>query len=312
MAKYRENSQDTWKTLKIKALDSMPVGTIMQYAGETIPNGWLLCNGDAVASTEYPELYEAIGTTYGGTSDNFRLPDFRGRVAVGLEPNDQLEDFDTLGKTGGSKYLQAHTHNLKYSDGGAVGRGGYTTTSSSYAYDTSAGSIESAGTGDSGNLQPYLVVNYIIKAFSVVPTMRGITNNYSTSTQDGYSCNYINNLQPTTIWESSASTMSGTTLSLDLTPYKYIEVIFYTETATPNWMYLKSTGKLKVLASTTFTLGDFIAPNDSSQAPQFFGRNMTINNTKTSITIGSGFNVSGSTYTTHNSSGVPIEIIGYK
>lgn len=139
-----------------------------------------------------------------------------------------------------------------------------------------------------------------------------IKNTNNNATDNAYSCDYINNLQPTKIWESSASTMSGTTIPLDLTTYKYIEVIFYTETATPNWKYLKSTGKLEVLANTTFTLSDFIAPNDSSQAPQFFGRNMTINNTKTSITIGSGFNVSGSTYTTRNSSGVPIEIIGYK
>lgn len=139
-----------------------------------------------------------------------------------------------------------------------------------------------------------------------------IVNAKNNSTDKTYNCDYINNLQPTKIWESSASTMSGTTISLDLTSYKYIEVIFYTETATPNWKYLKSTGKLKVLASTTFTLSDFIAPNDSSQAPQFFGRNMTINSAETSITVGSGFNVSGSTYSTRNSSGVPIEIIGYK
>jgi hypothetical protein len=149
--------------------------------------------------------------------------------------------------------------------------------------------------------------NKLVKAYGTY-----ISNTHGTSQTIGYSQEYLNGSIGKTIWESSASTMGGTTLSLDLTPYNYIEVIFYTETATTNWKFLKSTGKLKVLASTTLTLGDYIAPNDNSQAPQFFGRNMTINNTKTSIVVGSGFNVSGSTYTTRNSSGVPIEIIGYK
>ena len=40
--KYRENAQDTWHEINIKALDSMPVGTIVDYDGEAsdIPTGW--------------------------------------------------------------------------------------------------------------------------------------------------------------------------------------------------------------------------------------------------------------------------------
>lgn len=44
MAKYRANAQDTWKELKIKALDSMPVGTMVEFAGGTIPSGWTQVN----------------------------------------------------------------------------------------------------------------------------------------------------------------------------------------------------------------------------------------------------------------------------
>lgn len=55
-----------------------PPGVVVAFAGAAVPNGWLLCNGQVVAQADYPELYAAIGTTWGtpeGASD-FRLPDF--------------------------------------------------------------------------------------------------------------------------------------------------------------------------------------------------------------------------------------------
>lgn len=309
MAKYRKNSQDTWKTLKIKALDSMPIGTIMQYAGETIPNGWLLCNGDAVATTEYPDLYNAIGTRYGGTSDNFRLPDFRGRVAVGVNLSD--EDFDTLGNFGGSKELQEHTHNLRYSNGGAVGVGGYTTTSSSYVYDTSAGSIESAGTGDSGNLQPYLVVNYIIKAFSVVPTMRGITNNYSTSTKDGYSCDYVNNnyFSYKVLWENPnpTSSFASQNITLNSSDYNYIS-IEYCLFGGSGYRQAMATGKMAY--STNGYKLDFTDFHGTRGIVGYTRTITPLSKTSYSVSDATAFWSVGTE--TSNNHALPLKIIGYK
>ncbi len=64
---------------------TLPVGIITPTASETIPAGWLLCDGSAVSRETYAALYSAIGTTYGsgdGTS-TFNLPDMRNRIAVG-------------------------------------------------------------------------------------------------------------------------------------------------------------------------------------------------------------------------------------
>lgn len=57
-----------------------PVGTIQTFAFSRIPNdGWLECDGREVDVADYPELFSAIGFTFGGNdSDKFKLPDLRG------------------------------------------------------------------------------------------------------------------------------------------------------------------------------------------------------------------------------------------
>lgn len=99
-------------------------------------------------------------TAWGGTW----LEDTKGRVTVALDSNDT--DFDTIGETGGSKYLQEHSHNLTLVksrtfplNGGAgdqAGPSGFSGDNNGIMTNTSG--IQNAGTGDSGNLQPYLVV----------------------------------------------------------------------------------------------------------------------------------------------------------
>ena len=51
-----------------------PIGTIAKYGGTTAPDGWLLCNGQALSKTEYADLFNAIGTNYGGSGSTFNLP----------------------------------------------------------------------------------------------------------------------------------------------------------------------------------------------------------------------------------------------
>ena len=58
--------------------DSIPIGIILPYAGstETIPAGYLICNGNEVSRSAFPDLFTAIGTTYGegDTTTTFNLP----------------------------------------------------------------------------------------------------------------------------------------------------------------------------------------------------------------------------------------------
>jgi microcystin-dependent protein len=65
-----------------------PIGTVLAHGGENpqLP-GWLVCNGQSVNSSDYPELFKAIGTTYGsGTgSGSFHVPDYRGYFLRGCD-----------------------------------------------------------------------------------------------------------------------------------------------------------------------------------------------------------------------------------
>lgn len=69
----------------------LPVGTIISYAGQQSTlntpalNGWLLCDGSAVATTQYGKLYQAIGSAYGSSDGYFNLPDLRGVFLRGID-----------------------------------------------------------------------------------------------------------------------------------------------------------------------------------------------------------------------------------
>jgi microcystin-dependent protein len=97
-----------------------PSGSLMAFAGSSVPAGWLLCDGTAYSQTVYPALFAAIGSSYatsGGqsapASGLFRVPILNGRVPVGYDSTQT--EFDTLGETGGDKASTAsHTHTIAH------------------------------------------------------------------------------------------------------------------------------------------------------------------------------------------------------
>jgi microcystin-dependent protein len=71
----------------------VPLGGILPYAGSSPPYGYLLCDGSEVEKTKYSDLFDIIGTTYNGIAplvgvNTFRLPDLRGRFALGKDNMD--------------------------------------------------------------------------------------------------------------------------------------------------------------------------------------------------------------------------------
>ncbi len=71
----------------------IPIGGIIPYAGATAPYGFLFCDGSEVERAKYSDLFDVIGNTYNGTTalqgvNTYRLPDLRGRFALGKDNMD--------------------------------------------------------------------------------------------------------------------------------------------------------------------------------------------------------------------------------
>lgn len=73
---------------------SVPAGTIISFAGNSAPAGFLICNGAAVSRTTYAKLFAAIGTIYGAGdgSSTFNLPDMSARFLEGTAGNPTYVD----------------------------------------------------------------------------------------------------------------------------------------------------------------------------------------------------------------------------
>ncbi|MCW3789173.1 tail fiber protein [Plebeiibacterium sediminum] len=66
--------------------NGVPPGSIMPFAGSSVPEGWLLCDGSEVDRDTYSKLFAAIGTAwgYGNMSSTFNLPELRGQFLRGV------------------------------------------------------------------------------------------------------------------------------------------------------------------------------------------------------------------------------------
>ena len=65
--------------------DGELVGSVTAFAGNTLPEGWLLCNGAAVSKITYAALFDVIGATYGSGdgSTTFNLPNLSDKFIEG-------------------------------------------------------------------------------------------------------------------------------------------------------------------------------------------------------------------------------------
>ena len=85
------------------AVAAVPTGTMLPFAGTSIPSGYLLCNGATVSRTTYAALFKVIGTKWGAGdgSKTFQLPDVTDRVLEGTTDGTKV-----------GKYLEAGLPNI--------------------------------------------------------------------------------------------------------------------------------------------------------------------------------------------------------
>lgn len=158
------------------------VGEIKMWGTASAPTGYLLCDGTAVSRSTYAALFAIIGTTFGAgdTTTTFNLPDYRGRMPIGVSGS------YALASTGGSATttlitanLPSHTHpitdpghihsfNIAPRLGGSLSQPSngepVSATANTNSAFTGITATDATGSGTAATtISPYLAINFIIK-----------------------------------------------------------------------------------------------------------------------------------------------------
>jgi microcystin-dependent protein len=161
------------------------IGEIRLFGGNFAPAGWMFCAGQSVPISEYDNLFNLIGTTYGGDGQQtFNLPDLRGRIPIHRGQN------FAIGQLGGEEsvtlqqpQLPNHAHQgLATTDvgiatvpNGQVLAAPPVATVSAYGTDAPLTKLFPESISPMGgnepheNIQPYQVLSYIISLFGIFP-----------------------------------------------------------------------------------------------------------------------------------------------
>ena len=101
----------------VSALDTrwqqQTCGQVAAFARPTPPQGWLICNGQAIRRDQYPLLFEAIGTTWGAGdgATTFNLPDLRGEFIRGWDQGRGVDNGRPFGSWQNHMF-QSHQHHV--------------------------------------------------------------------------------------------------------------------------------------------------------------------------------------------------------
>ena len=207
---------------------TMPAGTIMGYAGATAPLGFLFCDATAVSRAGYPQLFSAIGTTFGvgdGTT-TFNLPDLRGRSIVGLGTNAAVnalalsDGVTTVANRRPQHQHTPHVHTLLTTNFqvGAAGlrqspiAGGNNLVDVVVAKDGGSGIST-----DSLDAPAFLVTNYIISTTTVAPVVASNVTAYGGTVASASSIAITGNSTYLLTGTTGVSTATGATAGNTLT-----------------------------------------------------------------------------------------------
>lgn len=183
---------DVTGSIKQSGFVLLPVGSVFPYAGTAAPSGYLLCFGQSLLRASYPDLFTAIGTTYGAADGtHFTLPDLRGRMVAGkdnmggsgagrLQTANGGLDGTVLGGAGGADVKTLVAGNLPpYTPAGSV------STSSSVASTTTH--LNSAVNGGSGAFGTYSASGGTFNAASALGISISSSSSFTGTAQGGTS-----------------------------------------------------------------------------------------------------------------------------
>jgi len=150
--------------------NSLLIGTVVGWQSkQAMPPSYMLCDGKLLNITDYPELFNLLGTIYGSQPGMFGVPDFRGRSLIGGGTGPGLSSRD-LGAVGGKETISltanqngVHTHT--YNAWVSQQIGGWTwQANQGYQSLQDTMTTQPSGAGDPHeNMQPFGVTIWYIK-----------------------------------------------------------------------------------------------------------------------------------------------------
>ena len=160
-----------------------PIGSMMQYAGDTAPDGWLLANGATVSKTgTYAALFGVVGYKFDTSlsGDNFKLPDMREKFPVGANGTGG-DIFENVGDDGDASlrdaYLPNHTHTITRALTGTVDTaddsGTVTGTGTAFVTECADGHQIRIGTTGGANSDGWFVIDSITSDTVLTTTTNG-------------------------------------------------------------------------------------------------------------------------------------------
>lgn len=152
----------------VESIDNMPVGAIVAITTLTVPDKWLLCDGQDVPRPDYPELWDATPSDWhltgvGGNPDIIVLPDMTAQFIYGTTTGSEIGDVGgeaTHTLTIAEMPAHSHTAPIGTNTGASLSRAG---TSNNVGLNTIPTSSQGGG-GAHNNLPPYIKLCWIIKA----------------------------------------------------------------------------------------------------------------------------------------------------
>ena len=121
---YTKQESNEKFALKTELTDGLPIGAYLSYPSQkTIPAGFLIADGRSLKKADYTELFDVIGYTYGGSGDNFNLPNFadgkfmRGiggnATALGTAQQDAIRNITGKFQTSAEEFISETNPNTK-------------------------------------------------------------------------------------------------------------------------------------------------------------------------------------------------------
>ena len=167
------------------------IAEIRIFAGNFAPRGWAFCDGQLLPISQNTALFSLIGTTYGGDGrTTTALPNLKGRAPMHPGRGPGLTE-RRLGQRGGTETITLseaqipyHNHTMRAqnsdANSGVAVNNSLARTNGALSYQSNSSTNlvqfapealdDTGGNQSHNNMQPYLILNFIIALQGLYPS----------------------------------------------------------------------------------------------------------------------------------------------